>query len=38
MATEPLASGFVMYGARAAMASGLAHIEEQVMAIERAVS
>jgi hypothetical protein len=28
---------FVMYGARAAMASGLTHIEEQVKAIERAI-
>jgi hypothetical protein len=33
----PLAGGFVMYGARAAIVSGLSHIEEQVKSIERAV-
>lgn len=37
MATMPLAGGFVMHGARAAMTSGLTHIEEQVKGIERAV-
>lgn len=37
MPTEPLSSDFVMYGARAAMAGGLSHIEEQVKGIERAV-
>lgn len=34
---EPLAPSFVMYGARAAMAGGLTHIEEQIKGIERAV-
>lgn len=34
---EALAAPFVMYGARAAMAVGLSHIEEQVKGIERAV-
>jgi len=34
---EAAATSFVMYGARAAMAGGLAHIEEQVKSIERAV-
>ena len=32
-----MASEFMMYGARAAMADGLPHIEEQIKAIERAV-
>lgn len=34
---EALAASFVMHGARAAMAGGLTHIEEQVKGIERAV-
>src|ERR1051326_1075271 len=34
---EALAPPFVMHGARAAMAGGLTHIEEQIKGIERAV-
>ncbi len=34
---DALADSFVMYGARAAMAGGLTHIEEQIKGIERAV-
>src|SRR5687768_13018449 len=34
---EALAPSFVMHGARAAMAGGLTHIEEQIKGIERAV-
>jgi hypothetical protein len=34
---EALATTFVMHGARAAMAGGLTHIEEQIKGIERAV-
>lgn len=37
MASAPPATDFAMHGARAAMASGLSHIEEQVKGIERAV-
>lgn len=37
MSAMPLASDFLMHGARAAMAGGLTHIEEQVKGIERAV-
>lgn len=37
MADGPIASDFTMYGARAAMAGGMSHIEEQTSAIERAV-
>jgi hypothetical protein len=37
MAAEFMATDFVMQGARAAMAAGLSHIEEQVKGIERAV-
>lgn len=37
MAAPPIATDFVMHGARAAMAGGLSHIEEQVKGIERAV-
>src|SRR5258708_23191113 len=37
MATAVIASDFAMHGARAAMAGGLSHIEEQVKGIERAV-
>lgn len=36
--TEPEASPFVMHGARDAMATGLDHIEQQVLGIERAVA
>lgn len=35
--TEAHAPSFVMHGARAAMAGGLTHIEEQIKGIERAV-
>ena len=35
--TEPLASPFIMHGARDAVGAGLAHIENQVAAIEQAV-
>lgn len=38
MAGAPTLNGFVMLGAREAMASGLLHIEEQVKGIERAVT
>lgn len=38
MAVMPAAPEFVMHGARAAMAGGLSHIEEQVKGIERAVA
>jgi hypothetical protein len=34
---DPLTAAFIMHGARDAIASGLAHIEEQVTAIEQAV-
>jgi hypothetical protein len=37
MPREAATTEFVMYGARAAMADGLSHIEEQVKGIERAV-
>jgi hypothetical protein len=37
MRPAAISSDFVMYGARAAMAGGLAHIEEQVEGLERAV-
>lgn len=37
MSAAPIATVFVMYGARAAMAGGLSHIEEQVKGIEQAV-
>lgn len=37
MATPAIASPFVMHGARDALATGLAHIEEQVRSIEQAV-
>jgi hypothetical protein len=37
MAEHPAASEFTMHGARAAMAGGLFHIEEQIKGIERAV-
>jgi len=37
MASAPIITDFVMYGARTAMADGLSHIEEQVKGIERAV-
>jgi hypothetical protein len=37
MSSAPTITDFVMHGARAAMAGGLAHIEEQVKGIERAV-
>ena len=37
VASAPVSTEFVMHGARAAMASGLSHIEEQVKGIERAV-
>ena len=37
MPDVPLTSNFTMYGARAAMAGGLPHIEEQIKAIERAI-
>jgi hypothetical protein len=37
MPVAPMTSGFTMHGARAAMAGGLSHIEEQVKGIERAV-
>ena len=37
MAVAPATSDFAMHGARAAMADGLTHIEEQVNGIERAV-
>ena len=37
MADAPMASDFTMHGARAAMAGGLPHIEEQIKGIERAV-
>lgn len=37
MATPALPRTFVMHGARAAMAGGLAHIEQQIKAIEGAV-
>jgi hypothetical protein len=37
MSATPLTDDFVMHGARAAMAGGLSHIEEQVKGIERAV-
>jgi len=35
---EALSSTFTMHGARAAMAAGLQHIEEQVRGIEQAVT
>lgn len=38
MATASPTPTFVMHGARAAIAGGLAHIEEQVKALERAVA
>jgi hypothetical protein len=37
MAPAAAVRDFLMYGARAAMAGGLFHIEEQVKGIERAV-
>ena len=37
MAEDPAAGEFTMHGARAAMAGGLFHIEEQIKSIERAV-
>src|SRR3989304_10387603 len=37
MADVPLTSDFTMDGARAAMAGGLSHIEEQIKAIGRAI-
>ena len=37
MGTRAQDTAFVMYGARAAVASGLEHVEEQVKAIEQAV-
>lgn len=37
MPVAPTATDFVMHGARAAMAGGLSHIEQQIMGIERAV-
>lgn len=37
MASAAQSGDFVMYGARAAVAGGLVHIEEQVKAIERAI-
>ena len=37
MAAASVATDFAMHGARAAMAGGLSHIEEQVKGIERAV-
>src|SRR5262249_53082149 len=37
MADASLNSEFTMFSARAAMAAGLSHIEEQVKALERAV-
>jgi len=37
MASDAIPNGFVMYGAREAVAGGLTHIEEQINAIERAV-
>ena len=38
MAMSLVATDFVMHGARAAMAGGMLHIEEQVKSIERAVT
>jgi hypothetical protein len=37
MAEDPATGEFTMRGARAAMAGGLFHIEEQIKGIERAV-
>ena len=35
--SEPLQINFVMHGARAAIAAGIVHIEQQVASIEHAV-